>query len=245
VKTNGTWSLEQPLPVAADPDAAHRVAEKLRWARVNRFLKPNPEKTETELNKGLAIVLQADGDEPSITVRMAEVDGTVWADRTGRDALFAVSRDVFETFHVGPDQLRRKKPLLVKSWKIDRLEVDLAATARIYVKADGSWQRDGEPVEGEEQTALQDYLRSLESTEAEQVIDEPGPPTHYGLDNPVLVVTTVDTNGGEQSLVVGEEDGRVFARGGDSGPVYQMPANYLDKGRSLVGRNDLPKSQGE
>ncbi len=234
VKKDERWYLAAPFEAEADPDAADRVADKLRWARVGKFLDEDPGKAEEKLGKGLAVVLRAEGDAEPVTVRMALVDGTVWADRTGRKALFTVPRDVYEVFRVTPEDLRRKKPVLTKTWKVKKLELTLDGRSLAYEKVDGKWQREGRGLSDNESAALQDLLRSLAETEADEVIGQPGGPAGYGLDAPVCTATLVDTEGGEQTLALGEKGDAVYARAGGEGPVYRMPRAYLESARALV-----------
>ena len=234
VKRDERWYLAAPFEAEADPDAADRVADKLRWARIGKFLDEDPAKAGEKLAKGLAVVLRAEGEAEPVTVRMALVDGTVWADRTGRQALFTVPRDVYEVFRVKPEDLRRRKPVLTKTWKVKELELSLEGRTLAYEKADGKWRRDGKGLPEQESTALQDLLRSLAETEADEVIGEPGDPAGYGLDAPVCTATLVDTEGKEQALALGEKGDTVYARAGGEGPVYRMPPAYLESARALV-----------
>ena len=234
VKRDERWYLAAPFEAEADPDAADRVADKLRWARVGKFLDEDPGAAEEKLGKGLAVVLRAEGEAEPVTVRMALVDGTVWADRTGRKALFTVNRDVYEVFRVKPEDLRRKKPVLTKTWKVKKLELSVDGRTLAYEKVDGKWQRGGKGLAEGEGTALQELLRSLAGTEADEVISEPGDPAGYGLEAPVCTATLVDTEGKEQALALGEKGDAVYARAGGEGPVYRMPKGYLESARALV-----------
>ncbi len=233
VKKDDRWFVEAPFQAEADPDAAERVADKLRWARVQKFLDEDREKAEEKLAKGLTVVLRAEGEAEPVTVRMAEVDGQVWADRTGRNALFTVAKDVLEAFRKDPDTLRRKKPVLTKTWRIKELELTLGDTTLLYVKENGTWKREGAEVQGEEKEKLQDLVRAFVNAEAEEVIAEPGPAAEYGLDEPVYTARIKEEKK-EQTVRVAEKDGKVYARAGDGGPVYRMPGEYLENARALV-----------
>ncbi len=232
-KAGEAWTLEQPVSAQGDPDAVSRLTEKLHWARVARFLDEDPAAVDARLSSGTAVLLRAEGGEEA-TLSLAEVDGAVWAARTGRNAIFTLGKDVLDAVAVPADALRRKKPVLVKSWKTDKLSLSLDGTALAYEKADGAWTRGGAKVEGTESTALQDYLRTLESGAAAEVLDPPADPAGYGLDAPGLTATVTDTDGGEQRLAAARRGEDVFARAGDAGPVYRMPAEYWDKAQALV-----------
>jgi hypothetical protein len=233
VKSERTWRLEEPVRAEVNPDAAQRVTEKLRWAKVKRFLDRNREEADEKLSGGTSVTLGAAGEEPPITLRMAEVEGVVWADRSGRDGLFTVSADLLQTCQLEAGDLRRKRPVLVKPWKVKRLEIELEGAAVVYEKVDGIWQRGGATLGEIDAAALAEYLRNLETGVAEQVIDEPGPAADHGLEEPELVARIVDTEG-QHELIVGRTGEKVYARGSESGPVYEMSADYLDQARRLV-----------
>jgi hypothetical protein len=234
-KGEDQWAISAPNQAEADPDAVNRLTEKIRWGRVNSFLEKDPVEAEKALAAGTTVILKAEGGDET-TLRLAEVDGSVWAAHSGRKALFTVGKDVLEAVGVSAQALRRNKPVLVKSWKTNRVELEMNAGADklAYNKVDGGWNREGAKVEGPEAAALQDYLRALETTAATEVIDPPGPPAEYGLDAPVLSTRLVDTDGAEQRLTVSRKGEGVFARAGDAGPVYRMPADYLAKADAVV-----------
>ncbi|MEW6489776.1 MAG: DUF4340 domain-containing protein [Thermodesulfobacteriota bacterium] len=239
-RSGETWTLEAGLAEAsgaqADPDAVSRLTDKLRWARISRFLDEEPARAEAALAGGTAVTLVAE-DGTQALLRLASVEGAAWAARDGRDALFTVGSDVLDALEVPAESLRRRKPVLVKAWKVERLELALADRPEplAYEKAEGVWARGGSLVEGEEFAALQDYLRVLESAAAAEVIDgvPEGAPAEYGLAAPLLSARVVGEDGAEQGFTLGELGGELYARAGGSGPVYRMPEEYLEGARGL------------
>lgn len=237
-RTGEAWTLEAPFAAEADPEAVSRLTEKLRWARVSRFLEEDPARVEAFLASGTAVTLRAE-DGAEATLHLAADEGAAWAARDGRDALFTVGSDVLDAVGVPAEALRRRKPVLVKAWKVERLELALAEESDplVYGKSEGLWVRDGSRVEGEEFAALQDYLRVLETAAAAEVLDAVpgglGTGTQYGLGEPVLTVRLADEDGAEQGFALGRRGGELYARSGESGPVYRMPEDYLEGARAL------------
>lgn len=236
-RSGETWVLEAPLETPADPDAVGRLTEKLRWARVARFREDDPARAEAALASGTAVALRTQGGETS-SLRLALVDGTVWADRSGRDALFALASDVLDALGVPVESLRRRKPVLVEAWRLEALELDRSAARNggeplEYGRIDGLWVRGGDRVEGAEFAALQEYLSVLEAAAAAEVLDDLGPPSEYGLDEPVLSARLTDTDGVSQGFDLGLRGDALFARSIEGGPVYRMSADYLEKAQAL------------
>lgn len=235
-----TWRLEaglaQTSDAEADPDAVSRLTDKLRWARISRFLDEESARAEAALAGGTAVTLVGE-DGARAVLRLASVEGAAWAARDGRDALFVVGSDVLDALNVPAESLRRRKPVLVKSWKVERLDLALAGRPEplVYAKADGLWTREAGRVEGEELAALQDYLRVLETAAAAEVIDlaPEGDLAPYGLTAPVLTVGVTGEAGAGQSFALGEVEGEIYARSGGSGPVYRVPEEYLGGARAL------------
>lgn len=234
VKTNAEWKLESPLAGDADPDAAARLAEKLRWARISSFLEADAGTASEAFAAGLTIRFTAAGEKSTALVQLADVDGKVWARREGRDALFTLEPDVLEAFRVKPGELRRKKPVLAKTWGARRVDVAADGEHLVYEKADGAWRRDGRTVMGEESAALQAYLDMLESTQASEVVDVPATGADFGLDRPRVTAKLTDSEHGEQPLWVSEKDGRIYARAGSRGPVYRMTPDYISRALALL-----------
>ncbi len=235
VKQDARWRLEAPFEAEADPDAASRITDKLRWARINRFLSGDDEaRARDALAAGMTVVLRAEGEPEPVTVRLAEVDGAVWADRTGRDARFVVGKDVLDALRVDPEDLRRSRPVLLRAWKATKLSVSSGETTRTFEKKDGKWRTDGEAVAGPVAENIEDLLRALQDEKAETVIDAPGAPGTYGLEAPAVDLGVTDNDGNEQRLVLGRAGDAVYARAGTDGPVYRMPASYLEKAEAVL-----------
>ncbi len=231
-KHEGAWRIEAPIAAEADPEEAKKVAEKLRWTRIEGFLDPEPEDAAEKLASGTTVVLTAEGGEP-ITVRLAAADGTTWAESSGRSGIFTLGTDVLEAFRVSAETLRRKKPLLVEAWKLDRVAFRRGDEETVYEKTDNLWNRGGRRVEGEEFTVLSDVLQLLETGAADRVIDGAAP-AEYGFDPPELVLEVRDTDGTGQSVLLARTEDGVYARGANGGPVYRMPSEYLEKIDALL-----------
>lgn len=234
VKKDDRWFLEEPFAAEADPAEADKVTDKLRWARINRFLDEPKDKADGKLAKGIRVELKAEGESEPVVVEMAEVDGQVWARTSGRNALFTINKDVLEAFRVDPETLRRKKPVLTKTWKVEKLSVTVDGTELAYEKDAGKWKRAGAEVGDGERTKLDALLRALENTKADEVVAEPGPAADYGLDQPAVKAAVTDTEGKVQEVALAEKAGAVYARAGSAGPVYKMPASYLKAFRDLA-----------
>ena len=222
------WWLRQPLAAEADLEAVGRLTDKLRWARASGFPDSGGEADAT-LATGLAVRLEWGGAAPPVTVQLARVGEAVWAQGSGRDAVLAVATDVWDAVQVTPDALRRRKPVQVKAWRVQGLEVVRGADTRAYRKANGAWQRAGEELAENEADTLQALLETLENTVADEVIDAPAGDAAYGLDAPLGTLAVDLGEGPRQELTLGQTGGRLYARGEVAGPVYVLPAAFADK----------------
>ncbi|WP_025323121.1 DUF4340 domain-containing protein [Deferrisoma camini] len=234
VKKDERWYLEEPFQAEADPDEADKVTDKLRWARINRFLDPSQKDADEKLAKGIRVELKQEGQADPVVVEMAEVDGQVWARTEGRNALFTINKDVYQAFRVDPEKLRRTKPVLTKVWKVKKLELAIDGETLLYEKDAGKWKRGGAEIQDAERQKLDALLRAFENTRADEVIGSPGEASRYGLDQPAYTATLTHTGDKVQELVVAEKDGSVYAQAGSDGPVYKMPKTYLDAARTLL-----------
>ncbi len=220
-----TWHLAAPQRAEADPDAVNRIAEKLRWARVTRFL---DRADGQRLEGGTEVRLTAEGaDAPPVVLRLAEVEGELWAARSGRDAVFTLGPDLLEPFAAGSEGFRRRKPLLAKAWRLKELELTRGGEVRRYQKGDVAWQRDGADLPAAEQAALTAYLDVLETSQAVAVEDGPA------LEAPSLTVRIVDAAGQEETARVARRGAEVRAQAGTAGPIYRMPPEYLDRAEAV------------
>ena len=129
--------MRQPLAAEADAEALGRLTDKLRWARANGFPDTGGEAAAT-LAAGIAVRLEWGDAGPPVTVRLARVDDAVWAQGSGRGAVLAVAADVWDAVQVTPDALRRRKPVRVKAWRVQGLEVTRGAEHRTYRKGNGA-----------------------------------------------------------------------------------------------------------
>ncbi len=242
-KAGDAWEIETPFAAEADGEAVDRMVEKVRWARVESFLDEGRAEVEAALESGLRIDLEAEGEGAPLTLRMAETEtGPVWAARSGREALFTLPADVFAALPASAEELRRKKPVLVKPWRLKAFDLEVSGKKLAYEKVEGNWKRAGGAVEGDEAAALNDYLGVVETSQAAEVLAVPSDPAEFGLDAPWLTARFTGNEGGEQVLRVARRDDAIWARGDDTGPVYRMPEDYVAKAEALV-RASEPKPE--
>ncbi|NTU59705.1 MAG: DUF4340 domain-containing protein [Deltaproteobacteria bacterium] len=220
-KASGRWRLEAPAAYEADPDAADALVEKLRWGKIANFA-PAGAKVEAALAAGLAVSLTAEGLAEPAVLRLAQTDGAVWGRTSGRDTVFTVDKDLLDAFRAKPADLRRMKPVLVKTWSAEKLELTGGGKSARYEKSEGAWRRGGAAVRGEEGEALQQLLQTLEEEKASRMLDAPGSASQYGLDAPRVTLTLADSQYPAQTLEVGEKGGTLYARAGKAGPVYVL-----------------------
>ncbi|MBI5014790.1 MAG: DUF4340 domain-containing protein [Deltaproteobacteria bacterium] len=233
VKVGTRWRLAAPVQAEADPDAAERLAEKLRWSKIATFLDTSAEAAAPRLAPGVTVTFTAEGEPVPSAVRLAEVGKEIWVAAGNRRGLFTLPRDAFDAFRVAPASLERTRPILTKTWSAQGLELTAGGGHVSYTRQDGTWRRGGQVVRGEESSRLQEVLEALESTAARRLDRSPGPPARYGLDAPSATVTLSDSQQGRQTLTVGEKAGTVYARSETTGPVYEVPAEYLTRLEAL------------
>lgn len=233
-RAGGRWRLESPVALEADPDAAEAVTEKLRWGRIKRFLSWSPAEIEPRLSKGLTVSLTADGGTEPTVVRIAELDGAVVGVTQGRSAVYALEKDVLAGLRKTPEQLRRRKPVLTKTWSAEKLEVTARGSSVTYERVEGAWRRTDTTLKGEERDALTSLLQVLEDEKASQVIQAPGSSSPYGLDAPAAKLRLTDSQNGAQVLALGKKGALYYARSGDEGPVYGVSSAYLSRITDLL-----------
>jgi hypothetical protein len=243
-RADGRWRLEEPIRSEADPEAASELAEKLRWTRITSFAASDAAKAASAFGRGVTVSFVAEGESAPSVVRLAWVDGSVWAERVGRNALFILEEDAYRAFQVTAEDLQRKKPVLARSWNLNRVDLLAGSQRRLYEKVESAWRRGGRPLPDEEKQLLEDYLKALEFTRALHVLREPAGPASYGLDGPALAAKIVDAQHGEQAYWVGEKAGRVYARSAEP-TVYEMSPEYLSKALALFERPGRRASPGE
>lgn len=242
-KSGEAWSIEAPIPAEADAEAVNRMLDKVRWARVESFLDGEASEPVAVPAGGVEAAFSAEGEEPPVTLRLAPAaeGAAVRAARSGRNARFTVAADVLEALRAPAESLRRRKPVLLKSWRLKAFELELSGRKLTYEKADGEWRRAGRALEGDESAAVGEYLRTLETSAATEVLPLPADPKEFALDAPWLAARFTEDAGGEQVLRVSRRDGSVFARGGDAGPVYRMAPEYAERAEA-VARATEPKA---
>lgn len=246
-KSGEAWSIEAPMPAEADAEAVSRMLDKVRWARVESFLDGEASEAGGVPAGGVEAAFSAEGEEPPVTLRLAPAEGgAVRAARSGRNARFTVAADVLEALRAPAESLRRRKPVLLKSWRLKAFELEVSGRKLAYEKADGDWRRAGRALEGDESAAVGEFLRTVETSTAAEVLPPPADPKEFALDAPWLAARFTEDAGGEQVLRVSRRDGSVFARDGDAGPVYRMAPEYAERAEAVVRATEpnAPAAEG-
>jgi hypothetical protein len=142
------------------------------------------------------------------------------------------------------DAMRETKVADLYSWEADRVVLKTAgielAAVKEKVGQEDKWLLDPSTKEEADRTKVEDFIRKLESLEAADFIDNPGPLAAFGLDAGTEVrVRTKDAQGKvkETVLLIGKEDAekkQVVVKNAQLDYLFRVDSGFLQ---------DLPKEK--
>jgi len=135
------------------------------------------------------------------------------------------------------DEMREKKVADFYSWEADKVVLkrdglELAAVKE-EVGEEEKWLLDPATKEEADRTKVEDFIRKLESLEAADFIDDPGPLSAYGLDGRTEIrVRTKDVQGKvkETVLLIGKEDAekkQVVVKTAEFAYLFRVDSGFL------------------
>jgi len=218
---SGQWQIVRPRPLRADGGAVEQVISHLRDARMDT--EPTPDLSQeasasfsSATRVATANVTDAAGTQ-EIEVRRAS-DGDYYARSSVVEGIHKITTSVGEGLDKGLEDLRNRK-LFDFGWtEPNRIEIRDGDQAAAYEMTDGTWMRDGRPVDAVSLRSMLDKLRDLSAASF----------SDSGLTDPIFEATVVWEGNAERVLISRSGDD-YFARREDEPAIYELDGTAVEE----------------
>jgi len=213
-KTDGAWSLAEPVEAKADEGEATGLVTNLASMEIQRVVDENaadlaqfglaPPRVEVGFRKAGAAA-----DERLLLGDRNATGGEIYAVLAASNRVFLVSSFLESTFDKTPFALRDKTILSFPRDKVDALELASPEQRLTFSKKPGRWILEGSDAVRLDQLKVEGVIGRLQTLAmkaitAQDVADRDLPA--YGLDKPAATAT-VGAGSAQAVIVVGKEDG--------------------------------------
>lgn len=239
-KTNGTWNIEKPRAVLADPGSVSSILGSIGTSRVVSFAANTPD----DLAKyGLAqpsasIHAQLDSGKFA-DLQLGKKDGSLYFARDpSRPFIFRVQDSVHTTLETKFFDLRDKALIHAEESDFVRAEFHNAKGATTCVKgSNDNWvieQPAGQPAgkssgKNDAPSECPAFWTSISSARATEILDSPPASITSQLAKPPVQVILTDKSGKKIEISVSAATGNfVYARTNSSPEVYKLGKSILD-----------------
>lgn len=197
LRRDGTdWHLTAPLDTAADNGQVSTLLGAIDFARAIDFADPELGESETGLDmpRWRIVLNTAEGaHELLIGAPTSDSAEQYYARDRSRDPVFVIDSEIAGM--LSEPVLEWRDRSIAGFERSAVVGIEIVADENIAMRsADGDWfTEDDQPVDFARVSSM---LNALEFGQATEIIDSPGPPGDYGLDDPRLRVILRDASGG-------------------------------------------------
>jgi len=217
-QTGDGWFFDIPFKALAKKSSIDSMISALSNLRAKEFL--SEAKTPQDLeNFGLdepayRISLSLPAAGKTIVFALSKRGDDVYASSSDSDKIISCDSYVLGDFDKPPSDLREKQVAQFSSWEVEKLDIRRGETVITAVRQKDDqegerWFSPGDEKKELDKAKVDELIRKLEYLQAAGFIDQPGPPSETGLDQPQAEITilTQETEGGtsEVKLLVGKE----------------------------------------
>lgn len=214
-RRDGEWFLEEPVESLADRYGVESIVNALSGLRATEFVSES--KSDADLRKfGLdeaevevGLILPAEGLEIEFFLSRQDEKAYVTTSASGKIA--SAASFIFNDLGKKPDELREKGVDDFNPWEAVRLRIKSGSLDIALAKDEqGRWRFESGERGQADSSKVESFIRRVDSLQAAEFIDRPGPAASYGLDKPraEIVIGVTDPDGGtrEVTVLVGAED---------------------------------------
>jgi len=237
VKGTDEWHMTSPMPAAADREQVSGLLDKLRAAKIKRFVTeppkgPDPYGLDRPLS--LTLWLGEEKERAAKTLRLGKPipdTKTVYAQRDGDPTIFTVDEELVKAVPTSATALRDKTLFAYDRSKLERLEVESPKGTVALALEGGAWKITAPAALKADEGAMSDLLFKARDLRAREFVADDGKQlARYGLDKPQVRLSVWEKDAKEpKTLLVApaKEKDLAYATLAAGGPVVLVDAKAL------------------
>lgn len=247
-KTDGMWSLVEPVQAAADENELTSIASSVASLDIQRVVDENA----TDLAQyglepaRIEVAFRKKGDKEARRILLGEktpTGGDMYARLPDQKRVFLVSSFLDSTFNKNTFALRDKSIIRIERDKVDRIEIAAGARSSTLAKTGTEWRLESPVMARADFAAVEGALERLSSGRMQGIVAAEGADLKkYKLDPPVASFTA-GAGSARATLLFGEtENALIYARDASRPVVFTVaPTLYTDLIRDVqeFRRKDL------
>jgi hypothetical protein len=233
------WTLESPVSYPADASVVSGIVSALTELEPKGTIDDPPEDLAPFGLAGESPAVRVfTGEDESRVLRIGEkapVGALTYVRRDGDERVFTVEDWRMSSLRPRLVSLRDKRLLSYESGDVTEVKIWDRDQMIVRAKASGSAEEEGpdrrwdlvEPIEDRgDARRFQRLLDDLHFLRATDFVDEPGDLAAYGLHRPEIAIE-LDSPGGREQIEMGRKLGKVYARTGRHGIVFEIADRAL------------------
>ena len=243
-KKDKDWMLSYPVKSLAKESALTGIISSLSGLKATEFLSEN--KTDEDLRKwgldkpGYRIELDLPAEDTKLVFVLNKQDTILTATTNRSTKIISVEDSFLTDLDKDITEFREKSVASFYSWEVKRLTIKSGPLDLALAKSDeGGWAI--EPSEesasqvSADRTKVDEFIREVESLEAEEWIDPPLILGDYGLDSPAAEITILveeDEAEKEITILVGpieEVSGKAVVKNTVLDYLFRIDGKFLEK----------------
>lgn len=239
-KKDDEWWLTSPLHSLAESSKISNILYSLSSLKAKEFL--SEDKKEEELRKyGLAnpqykIHLHFPQKEQEFTVYLTKQDDTLYATSTATSKIISAEDTIISDLEKKIEELREKEIAVFYTWEVKGLKLkrkNLDISLKKNEDNDWIFEPSGEKADNEK---VENFIREVESLEAETFIDPPFKLKEYGLESPQTELTLLIEEGENKTKEITIQVGQVkekeklaYLHNTRLDYLFEVKADFLEK----------------
>jgi len=239
-KKEDEWWLTSPIQALAHSSKISNILYSLSSLKAKEFL--CEDKKEADLKKyGLQnpqykITIKLPQKEQEFTIYLTKKNDTLYATSTLSPKIISAEATLVTDLEKKIDELREKEVAVFYTWEVKELHLKKEGLELSLKKnEDNDWlfQPEGQKANNEK---VENFIRQLDSLEAESFIDPPFQLKNYGLTNPLaeikLVVEAGENKTKEITLKIGQRESspeKVYLQNTRLNYLLVVKSDFLDE----------------
>ena len=247
-KTDGAWSLVEPVQAAADENELTSIASSVASLDIQRVVEENAtDLTQYGLDPArIEVAFRKKGDKEARRLLLGErtpTGGDIYARFPDQKRVFLVSSFLDSTFNKDTFALREKSIITIDRDKVDRIEIVAGPRSLTLAKNGTEWRIESPVMARADFAAVEGALERLSSGRMQGIVSaDTSDLKKFKLDPPVASVTA-GSGSSRATLLLGEtENALIYAKDASRPTVFTVaPTLYTDLVRDVqeFRRKDL------
>ncbi len=243
LKKEDEWHFEKPVKALADKSKINDILDSLSNLKAKEFI--SEEKNEEELKKHkldkpeYEITLGMPLANQEVTFSLQKNEDKVYATTSLSSKIISAEDTILSNLEKETDELREKEVADFYSWEAHQLYLKKEMLEiKVLKDEEDKWHFETPEREAADGEKIMNFIRKMESLEAEEFIDPPLSLKEYGLDDPQAEVKIWTKEGDdpektkEIAILVGSEDKeakKVAVKNAKLDYLFQVNSEFLEE----------------